>query len=187
MDPGPRAQLRTRPGRRTSNSAKLFDLKKEKSTGMRNILKIVPLLAGAWVGLLAAPALAADEAAGLKNTAILDMLLKQTGVYDRSKTGQTPDFVSDPTWPRPLPHSWLLGQIGGLYVDSHDHIWVYNRPRTLNDDEVGLEKALAGSTDAKGQPINNLGFARVNGFGADCCRAAPSVLEFDAGGKLLRS
>ena len=72
-----------------------FDLKKEKSTGMRNILKIVPLLAGAWVGLLAAPALAADEAAGLKNTAILDMLIKQTGVYDRSKTGKTPDFVSD--------------------------------------------------------------------------------------------
>ena len=26
-----------------------------------------------------------------------------------------------------------------------------------------------------------------NGFGADCCRAAPSVLEFDADGKLLRA
>ena len=113
--------------------------------------------------------------------------IKQTGVYDRSKTGKTPDFVSDPTWPRPLPHSWLLGQIGGLYVDSHDHVWVYNRPRTLNDDEVGLEKALPGVTDAKGQPVNALGFARVDGFGADCCRAAPSVLEFDADGKLLRS
>jgi hypothetical protein len=144
---------------------------------MRNILKIAPLLAAAWVGLLAAPALAADEAAGLKNTAILDMLLKQTGVYDRSKTGRTPEFVSDPTWPRPLPHSWLLGQIGGLYVDSHDHVWVYQRPRTLNDDEVGLEKALPGATDAKGQPINALGFARVDGFGADCCRAAPSVIR----------
>jgi len=50
---------------------------------------------------------------------MLDLLIKQTGVYDRSKTGKTPDFVNDPTWPRPLPHSWLLGQIGGLYVDSH--------------------------------------------------------------------
>jgi hypothetical protein len=157
---------------------------------MRNTLKIAPLLAclssGLLVGLLAAPAMA-DDAAGLKKSGILDQLVKQTGVYDRSKSGSTPGFVSDPTWPRPLPHSWLLGQIGGLYVDSHDHVWVYNRPRTLNDDEVGLEKALPGVTDAKGQPANALGFARVNGFGADCCRAAPSVLEFDADGRLLRS
>jgi DNA-binding beta-propeller fold protein YncE len=117
----------------------------------------------------------------------MDELVKQTGVYDRSRTGSTPDFFSDPTWPAPLPHSWLLGQIGGLYVDSHDHVWVYNRPRTLNNDEAGLEPALPGMTDAKGQPVNGLGFVHANGFGADCCRAAPSVLEFDAAGKLLRA
>ena len=151
--------------------------------------KVVTLLSCAVVSLIAVAALPAfgEDAGALKNNAILDKLLKQTGVYDRSKTGKTPDFVSDPTWPQPLLHSWLLGQIGGLYVDRHDHIWVYNRPRTLTDDEVGLEKALSGVTDAKGQPANALGFARVNGFGADCCRAAPSVLEFDADGKLLRS
>ena len=153
---------------------------------MRNTLKIASLLPCLLMGLLATPTMAQD-AGGLKKSGMLDQLLKQTGVYDRSKTGKTPDFVADPTWPQPLPHSWLLGQIGGLYVDSHDNIWVYNRPRTLNDDEVGLEKAVPGATDAKGQPINNLGFVRANGFGADCCRAAPSVLEFDAGGKLLRS
>src|SRR5215510_5244129 len=119
---------------------------------MRNALKIVPLLSCVvmgLVGLAVAPALAEDGGV-LKKSAILDQLIKQTGVYDRSKDGKTPDFVSDPTWPRPLPHSWLLGQVGGLYVDGHDHIWVYNRPRTLNDDEVGLEKALPGVTDAKG-------------------------------------
>ncbi len=153
---------------------------------MRNVMKIAPLLWCVVAGLLAAPALA-DDAAALKKSAIYEMLLKQTGVYDKSKSGKTPGFVSDPTWPQRLPHSWLLGQVGGLYVDSHDHVWVYNRPRTLNDDEVGLEKAVSGATDAKGQPANALGFARVNGFGADCCRAAPSVLEFDADGKLMRS
>jgi DNA-binding beta-propeller fold protein YncE len=153
---------------------------------MKNALKITSLLSCVVAALSAAPVLAQDPG-GLKNSGILDQLVKQTGVYDRSKSGKTPDFVADPTWPRPLPHSWLLGQIGGLYVDSHDHVWVYQRPRTLNDDEVGLEKAVAGSTDARGQPANALGFARVNGFGADCCRAAPSVLEFDADGRLLRS
>src|SRR6201995_232334 len=160
--------------------------KKRKEHGMRNTLKIAPLLSCLFVGLLAAPAMA-QNAGGLKKSGILDQLLKQTGVYDRSKAGKMPDFVSDPAWPQPLPHSWLLGQIGGLYVDSHDHVWVYNRPRTLNDDEAGLEKAVPGATDAKGQPVNSLGFVRADGFGADCCRAAPSVLEFDDAGKRLRA
>jgi DNA-binding beta-propeller fold protein YncE len=136
---------------------------------------------------LVAPAPARADSTAPDTRGIVAGLLQQTGVYHKSKSGKTPDFVIDPTWPAPLPHSWLLGQVGGLYVDSHDHIWVYNRPRTLNNDEAGLEPAVAGATDAKGQPVNALGFLRANGFGADCCRAAPSVLEFDAAGKLLRS
>src|SRR5471032_29160 len=120
-------------------------------------------------------ALAADTVK--KDQSILDRLYASTGVYNKSVTGKAPGFVSDPAWPQPLPHNWLLGQIGGLYVDHHDHVWVYNRPRTMTNDEAGLEKAVPGATDAKGQPVNALGFARVNGFGADCCNAAPSVLE----------
>jgi DNA-binding beta-propeller fold protein YncE len=148
---------------------------------LRGVLTIIGLIAA----IFAAPAL--PDSGAPSTSGIMDALLKQTGVYDRSGTGSTPDFFSDPAWPAPLPHSWLLGQIGGLYVDRHDHIWVYNRPRTMNNDEAGLEPALAGVTDAKGQPINGLGFVRAHGFGADCCRAAPSVLEFDAAGKLLQA
>jgi DNA-binding beta-propeller fold protein YncE len=154
---------------------------------MRKTSKVAPLVLGVFVGLFTTWQVMADDAGEIRKSDILNLLLKQTGVHDRSKTGMTPEFVSDPTWPMPLPHNWLLGQIGGLYVDRHDHVWVYNRPRTMNDDEAGLEKALPGETDAKGQPINALGFVRINGFGADCCRAAPSVLEFDASGKLLRA
>ena len=149
---------------------------------MKHAPRTISLLSLLVAGLVAAPA-RSDDAGSLNHSSTLDLLLKQTGVYDKSKTGKSPDFVVDPVWPRPLPHNWLLGQIGGLYVDRHDHIWVYNRPRTLNDDEVGLERAIPGATDAKGQPVNGLGFVRADGFGADCCRAAPSVLEFDADGK----
>ena len=39
----------------------------------------------------------------------------------------------------------------------------------------------------KGAPANGLGNARPNGPVAECCRAAPSVLEFDAKGKLLNA
>jgi DNA-binding beta-propeller fold protein YncE len=124
-------------------------------------------------------ALAAD--APKKDQSILDRLYANTGVYDKSPTGKTPDFVADPGWPAPLPHNWLLGQIGGLYVDQHDHIWVYNRPRTMTTDEAALE--TRGGSDGE----NGLGFARPHGGIADCCNAAPSVLEFDTNGKLLRA
>ena len=123
----------------------------------------------------------------LKNSGSLERLFKQTGVYNRSSTGATPNFVVDPSWPQPLPNNWLLGQIGGLYVDQQDHVWVYNRPRTLTTEEAGLEGPLPGVTDVKGQPTNGLGQVRAYGPAADCCKAAPSVLEFDTDGKLLRA
>ena len=44
---------------------------------------------------------------------------------------QTPRFEVDAAWPKQLPNNWILGQIGGIAVDSHDHIWVYQRPNTL--------------------------------------------------------
>lgn len=108
-------------------------------------------------------------------------------VYNASKTGKTPGFAVDPAWPQPLPNHWILGQVGGLFVDRHDHVWVYNRPRTLTTEEAGLETAVPGEKDEKGQPINGLGQVRAYGPIADCCKAAPSVLEFDAAGKLLRA
>ncbi len=130
---------------------------------------------------------AADETDILKKSGSIDRLFKQTGVYNASKTGKTPSFVNDPSWPQPLPNNWILGQIGGLYVDVHDHVWVYNRPRTLTNEEAGLETALDGAKNEEGQPINGLGQPRPYGPIADCCKAAPSVLEFDSDGKLLRA
>ncbi len=123
----------------------------------------------------------------LKNQGSLDQLAKQAGVYNASSTGKTPGFVVDPAWPQPLPNNWLLGQIGGLYVDPHDHIWVYNRPRTMTNEEAGLEAPVPGAVNAQGQPVNGLGQVRTYGSIADCCKAAPSVLEFDTAGKLLRA
>ncbi len=117
----------------------------------------------------------------------INQLVRDTGVYNRPATARTPNFVSDPSWPQPLPHSWRLGQVGGLYVDHHDHIWVYNRPRSMSDQEAGLEGPLPGATSPEGVAVNGLGQPRPNGPTSDCCKAAPSVLEFDASGKLLRA
>jgi len=130
-------------------------------------------------GVIIGGALAAD--AVKKDQSILERLYANTGVYNKSASATLPGFVSDPGFPAPLPHSWMLGQVAGLYVDSHDHVWISNRPRTMTTDEAGLE--TRGGGDGK----NGQGFARPNGPVADCCNAAPSVLEFDTSGKLLRS
>jgi hypothetical protein len=133
-------------------------------------------------------AMAADNDSNLlKSNGSLDRLYKQAGVYNASSTGKTPGFVVDPAWPQPLPNNWLLGQIGGLYVDRHDHIWVYNRPRTMTNEEAGLEGPVPGAVNPQGQPVNGLGQVRAYGTLTDCCKAAPSVLEFDSEGKLLRA
>ena len=34
-----------------------------------------------------------------------------------------PRYEVDASWPKSLPNNWLIGQIGGLAVDKHDHIW----------------------------------------------------------------
>ena len=50
-------------------------------------------------------------------------------------TEAQPQFEVDPTWPKPLPETWINGQIGGVCGDSHDHIVIVDR-RNINDEEM---------------------------------------------------
>jgi DNA-binding beta-propeller fold protein YncE len=79
---------------------------------------------------------------------------------------ETPKFKVDPFWPKELPNNWIMGQVGGMAVDRHDHIWVLQRPSLDTVDELG-----AAQTPPRSQ----------------CCFAAPPVLVFDAQGNLLHS
>lgn len=78
---------------------------------------------------------------------------------------QAPRFEVDPLWPKPLPNHWVLGQAVGVAVDAQDHIWMIHR---------------SGSND------HNELFLSYNPPEAECCLAAPPVLEFDQAGNLLR-
>jgi hypothetical protein len=80
--------------------------------------------------------------------------------------GDAPRYAVDPTWPKQLPNNWIMGQVGGVAVDAQDHIWVLQRPNSLTADELGA---------AQTPPRN------------DCCVKAPSVLEFDAAGTVIKS
>lgn len=77
-----------------------------------------------------------------------------------------PRFAVDPAWPQPLPGNWMLGQVSGVAVDRQDHVWIIHRPASLTPSEAGA---------AQRPPI------------ADCCVAAPPVLEFDRDGRVLRA
>src|SRR5436190_1931176 len=91
------------------------------------------------------------------------------GVFGQSQPNvQVPKFQYDPSFPQPLPENWAIGAIGGMAVDSHDHIWVLHRPGPLQKNE-------------------RLGGAAMTPPRAECCIPAPPVLEFDQDGKLLAS
>jgi len=75
-----------------------------------------------------------------------------------------PRFEVDPYWPKPLPNGWMLGQVSGTAIDSNDHVWVLQRPRTLDEHDA---YAVSGQ--------------------ADCCVSAPSVIEFDEAGNVVQA
>jgi hypothetical protein len=80
-----------------------------------------------------------------------------------SQAGATavPVFQVDPLWPK-MPKQWILGQVSGVAVDARDHVWVLQRPWSLNNDEKSRNPE------------------------AECCQAGPPVMEFDAAGNYVR-
>ncbi len=87
-------------------------------------------------------------------------------VAAQSAKAGVPTFEVDPFWPK-FDGNWIFGSIGGVYVDpTNDHVWVLNRPRTLQKDEdYAAQKPVA----------------------ADCCVPPAFVQEFDQNGKALKS
>jgi hypothetical protein len=84
----------------------------------------------------------------------------------RAQAG-VPKFDVDPYWPRPLPERWVTGEIGGVCIDSQDHVFVVQRV----SDVGGMDGHVEGLT---GDELN-------------AGQAAPPVLEFDSDGKVVNS
>ena len=94
------------------------------------------------------------------------MAVVERSVSAQKPAGGLPTFQIDPSWPK-FEGNWIFGSIGGVFVDpTNDHVWVLNRPRTLQKDE---------DYAAQKPPV------------ADCCVPPPFVMEFDQNGKFLKS
>ncbi len=97
---------------------------------------------------------------------VATVILISAGARALERTSQVgaaavPVFQVDPLWPK-VPKQWILGQVSGVAVDARDHVWVLQRPWSLNSDEKSRNPE------------------------AECCEAAPPVMEFDSAGNYVR-
>jgi DNA-binding beta-propeller fold protein YncE len=87
-----------------------------------------------------------------------------------TQTG-VPVFQVDSSWPKMEGHfgvkgNWIFGSIGGIAVDpANDHVWVLQRPRSLDNHE---------NSSSQNPPES------------DCCVPAPPVMEFDGLGNFIQ-
>ena len=100
---------------------------------------------------------AAALVAALVGLGVAERALERGAMAQR----KAPAFQVDPMWPK-MPRQWILGQVSGLDVDARDHVWIIQRPWSLNDDEKAKNPE------------------------AVCCTPAPPVMEFDAAGNYLQ-
>lgn len=69
-----------------------------------------------------------------------------------------PKFEVDPSWPKPLPNLWVTGGIGGVCVDSRDHVFILNRrDLTDNDLDAGRQAPVVIEFDPDGNVVNSFG------------------------------
>jgi len=78
-----------------------------------------------------------------------------------AQVNPVPSFQVDPFWPT-VPDAWTLGQVAGVAVDAQDHVWIIQRPWSLQSDEEAQNPE------------------------AECCRAGPPVMEFTPEGTYVQ-
>ncbi len=88
------------------------------------------------------------------------------GAQSNARSARVPIFEPDPLWSQALPNNWVTGAVGGVAVDSHDNVWVFQRPASIPDGEKA---------------------ASLNPPQAECCIPAPPVLEFAPDGEFLQA
>ena len=67
-----------------------------------------------------------------------------------------PKFQVDPAWPK-LPNNWVLGEVSSVAVDRRDHVWVLQRPLTVDADQKNRAAPPVLEFDAAGNFVQGLG------------------------------
>jgi hypothetical protein len=73
-----------------------------------------------------------------------------------------PRYEVDASWPKPLPDRWVIGGLGGVCVDAHDHVFILNRQDVLDGDlNAGRLAPPIIQLDADGTLIDSWGDAKL--------------------------
>src|SRR6202023_2285885 len=76
--------------------------------------------------------------------------------------GRGPKFVVDPSWPKPLPGKWVVGQVSGVCVDAQDNVFIVNRnDMTDKEAEVAQQAPPYIEFDSDGNVVNSFGDWKV--------------------------
>ncbi len=71
---------------------------------------------------------------------------------------EAPLFKVDPSFPKPLPTGWINGQVGGVCVDSHDHVTIVDRRDiTEEETETSIPTPPVITFNLEGSLINSFG------------------------------
>jgi NHL repeat len=84
-------------------------------------------------------------------TAMLATLLAQTPTQIKP-----PTFQADPSWPA-IPNNWVFGEVSSIAVDSHDHVWILQRPATIPEAQRANAAPPVLEFDANGKFIKSWG------------------------------
>ena len=63
-------------------------------------------------------AVAAPLLKTLSTCVMMAVLIGASALPRAAQAGEIPAFTVDASWPKPLPNNWILGQVGGITVDS---------------------------------------------------------------------
>ncbi len=89
---------------------------------------------------------------------VLAISLGALGIAPLRAQGNAPEFEVDPAWPKPLPNLWVTGGVGGVCIDSRDHVFILNRrDLTDNDLDAGHQAPVVIEFDAEGNVVNSFG------------------------------
>lgn len=99
--------------------------------------------------------------------AVLAIALTMFCALPSKAQNNVPRYEVDPAWPKPLPNRWVTGELGGVCVDSQDHIFIAQRV----NDVGGMDGHLEGLTNDE----------------LNAGQAAPPLIEFDTEGKVVNS
>jgi len=67
-------------------------------------------------------------------------------------------YEADPTWPKPLPGTWVTGRAGGICVDAKDHVFEVNRGDLQDKEKLTAQPAPPVlEYDPDGKLVNSFG------------------------------